>query len=201
MIHVLLAEDQDMVRGALLALLGLEPDLRVVCDVDRGDAVLPALARTRVDVAVLDIEMPGMDGLTVAARIAEQAPETRTLILTGLGQPGHVTRALQAQVTGFLRKNAPSSELAEAIRRVHRGQRFIDPALVSLALDTNGQSLTEREIDVLRAAAEGGSTADIGKALNLAPTTVRNYLSRAFEKLGARNRVDAVRIARESGWL
>lgn len=201
MIHVLLAEDQDMVRGALLALLGLEPDLLVVCDVDRGDVVLSEIARTRVDVAVLDIDMPGMDGLTVAAQIAEHAPGTRTLILTGLGQPGHVARALDAQVTGFLRKNAPSSELADAIRRVHRGQRFIDPALVALALRTNAPSLTDREIDVLRTAAEGGSTSDIANELNLSPATVRNYLSKAFDKLGARNRVDAVRIAREAGWL
>ena len=166
-----------------------------------SDRTLPAIARTRVDVAVLDIDMPGMDGLTVAAQIARHAPDTRTLILTGLGQPGHVSRALDAQVAGFLRKNAPSSELADGIRRVHRGQRFIDPALVSLTLRANGTSLTEREIDVLRTAAGGGSTSDIAKALNLSPATVRNYLSRAFDKLGARNRVDAVRIARESGWL
>ncbi len=201
MIRVLVAEDQHMVRGALVALLGLEPDLLVVAEIDRGDLVVPTVQRTMVDVAVLDIHMPGIDGLQAASILATEAPDTAVLILTGLGAPGHVRRALDASVSGFLRKNAPSSELADAIRRVHAGQRFLDPALVALAIGTDATKLTERERDVLRAAADGGSTTDIAATLNLAHSTVRNHLSSAFEKLGARNRTDAVRIASENGWL
>lgn len=201
MIRVLLAEDQAMVRGALLALLALEDDIEVVADVETGDDVLPTALATQPDVAVLDIGMPGLDGLAAAVQLRDQAPTIRTLILTGLGEAGHVARALEAEVTGFLRKNAPSTELADAIRRVHRGQRFVDPALVSLALRAETSRLSDRERTVLDVASKGGSTRDIAAELHLSTSTVRNYLSSAFEKLGARNRIDAVRIARERGWL
>jgi two-component system response regulator DesR len=201
MIRVLLAEDQAMIRGALLALIGLESDMTVVADVDRGDEVVGAARRTRPDVAVLDIDMPGMDGLSAAAVLRDELPETRILILTGLGQPGHLTRALEARVGGFMKKDAPSDELADAIRRVAKGQRFLDPDLVATALEIGTSPLTARETEVLRVAADGGSTEDIGRQVYLSPATVRNYLSSSISKLGARNRIDAIRIAREAGWL
>ena len=201
MIRVLLAEDQAMIRGALLALIGLETDMTVVADVERGDEVVAAARRTRPDVAVLDIDMPGIDGLAAAAVLRDELPETRILILTGLGQPGHLTRALEARVGGFMRKDAPSEELADAIRRVAKGQRFLDPDLVATALEIGTSPLTAREAEVLRVAADGGSTEEIGRQVYLSPATVRNYLSSAISKLGARNRIDAIRIAREAGWL
>ena len=201
MIRVLIAEDQHLIRGALLALIGLEEDMEVVADVERGDEIVAAAERVRPDVAVLDIELPGTDGIAAAATLREELPETRVLILTGLGHPGHLTRALEAHVGGFMRKNAPSEELADAIRRVAKGQRFLDPDLVAHALQVGTNPLTSRETEVLRAAAEGGSTEDIGAALFLSPATVRNYLSNAITKLDARNRLDAVRIARQAGWL
>lgn len=201
MIRVLLAEDQAMIRGALLALIGLEQDMTVVADVERGDEVVGAARRTRPDVAVLDIDMPGIDGLSAAAILRDELPETRILILTGLGQPGHLTRALEARVGGFMKKDAPSDELADAIRRVAKGQRFLDPDLVATALAIGTNPLTAREAEVLKVAADGGSTEDIGAQVYLSPATVRNYLSSAISKLGARNRIDAIRIAREAGWL
>ena len=190
-----------MIRGALVALIGLEPDMAVVGDVDRGDTVVPVARQVRPDVAVLDIEMPGIDGLTAAAMLRDELPDTAVLILTGVAQPGHLARALEVHVGGFLRKNAPSEELADAIRRVAKGQRFLDPALVSASLEIGTSPLTPRETDVLRTAAEGGSTEEIGAALFLSPATVRNYLSNAITKLDARNRLDAIRIAREAGWM
>jgi two-component system, NarL family, response regulator DesR len=200
-IRILLAEDQHLIRGALLALIGLEPDMQVVADLDSGDDVVATARRLRPDVAVLDIEMPGTDGLTAAARLSTELPETKVLILTGLGHPGHLSRALEAHVGGFMRKNAPSEELADAVRRVAKGQRFLDPALVETALQAGANPLTEREADVLRAAADGGTTTEIGRTLFLSPATVRNYLSNAISKLDARNRIDAIRIARQSGWI
>jgi two-component system response regulator DesR len=201
LIRILIAEDQHLIRGALLALIGLESDMEVVADLDNGDDILPTALRLLPDVAVLDIELPGTDGLTAAARLGQELPETKVLILTGLGHPGHLSRALDAQVGGFMRKNAPSEELADAVRRVAKGQRFLDPALVETALKAGLNPLTEREADVLRAAAEGGTTNDIGRALFLSPATVRNYLSNAITKLDARNRIDAIRIAQQSGWI
>jgi two-component system response regulator DesR len=201
MIRILLAEDQHLIRGALLALIGLEEDMQVVAEIDHGDAVVPAAREHRPDVAVLDIEMPGADGLEAAAVLRDELPETRVLILTGLAQPGHLTRALEAKVGGFMRKDAPSEELADAIRRVAKGQRFLDPALVATALEVGVNPLTPRETEVLRTAADGGSTDEIGAALFLSPATVRNYLSNAIAKLDARNRIDAIRIARQSGWI
>ena len=201
MIRVLVAEDQHLIRGALLALIGLEEDMQVVAEIDHGDAVVPAAREHRPDVAVLDIEMPGADGLEAAAILRDELPETHVLILTGLGHPGHLTRALEARVGGFMRKDAPSEELADAIRRVAKGQRFLDPALVATALEVGANPLTPRETEVLRTAAEGGSTDEIGAALFLSPATVRNYLSNAIAKLDARNRIDAIRIARQAGWI
>lgn len=201
MIRVLVAEDQHLIRGALLALIGLEEDMEVVADLDSGDAIVAVATRLRPDVAVLDIDLPGSDGLTAAAVLRDRLPETRVLILTGLGHPGHLARALEARVGGFMRKDAPSDELADAIRRVAAGRRFLDPELVATALDVGVSPLTPRETDVLRAAAEGASTEHIGANLFLSPATVRNYLSNAISKLDARNRIDAIRIAREAGWM
>jgi two-component system response regulator DesR len=200
-IRVMLAEDQHMIRGALLALIELEPDMEVVAGVDRGDLIVPTARRTRPDVAVLDIDLPGVDGLTAAAELHEHLSSIKVLILTGLGQPGHLRRALDSGIGGFMRKNAPSEELADAIRRVAAGQRFLDADLVAEVLQADGDPLTQRERDVLRVAADGVSTDDIAATLFLSPATVRNYLSNAMSKLGARNRIDAIRIAREAGWL
>lgn len=163
--------------------------------------VLETAERTRPDVAVLDIDMPGLDGLTVAARLHEQLPDCRTLILTGLSQPGNLLRALRAHVRGFIVKDAPAEKLADGIRRVADGQRVIDTELVGAALDTGESPLTSRETDVLREAATGVSTEQIGTRLSLSPATVRNYLSSAISKTGGHNRIDAIRISRENGWL
>jgi two-component system response regulator DesR len=201
MIRILLAEDQHLIRGALLALIRLNDDMRVVAELSDGDQILATCRRERPDVAVLDIDLPGTDGLTAAAALHDELPETRVLILTGLGNPGHLTRALEAEVAGFMRKDAPPAELADAIRRVAKNQRFLDPELVATALRVGPSPLTPREVDVLREAADGGSTEDIGATLYLSPTTVRNYLSNAISKLNARNRLDAIRIARDAGWM
>ncbi len=201
MIRVLLAEDQHVIRGALVALIGLEDDMQVVADVDRGDAVLGAAARTAPDVAVLDIDLPGTDGLTAAEHLQRQHPGCRVLVLTGLAQPHHLLRALQVHVRGFLAKDATAGDLVTAIRRVAAGERVLDPEMVAAALETGASPLTARETDVLRTAATGISTAEIGAVLFLSPATVRNYLSAAMAKLGARNRVDALRIAQRAGWL
>ncbi|MET0197468.1 DNA-binding response regulator [Rhodococcus sp. RS1C4] len=201
MIRVLLAEDQHMIRGALIALLGLEDDIEIVAELDRGDGIVEAAGRTTPDVAVLDIELPGIDGLTAAGELRHVVPDCRVLILTGLAQPSHLLRALELQVRGFVPKDAPAHELASAIRRVHAGERVLDPTMVSAALATGQSPLTERESDVLRAASGGGTTADIGAQLHLSPATVRNYISNSVAKLGARNRLDAIRIAQDAGWL
>lgn len=201
MIRILLAEDQHLIRGALTALIGLEDDMDVVAELDRGDAIVATARQVRPDVALLDIDLPGLDGLSAARILRDEMPDTRVLILTALGPPGYLSRALEAHVAGYMRKNAPSEELADAIRRVAKGQRFLDPDLVAHALQIGENPLTPREADVLKAAADGGSTEEIGAALFLTPATVRNYLSNAISKLGARNRIDAIRLAREAGWL
>jgi two-component system response regulator DesR len=200
-IRILLAEDQHLIRGALRALIDLEEDMQVVAELDRGDTIVATALRVHPDVAILDIDLPGLDGLSAAQVLRDQLPETRVLIVTGLGPPGYLNRALEAHVAGYMRKNAPSEELADAIRRVAKGQRFLDPDLVSHALQIGENPLTAREAEVLRAAADGGSTEEIGATLFLSPATVRNYLSNAISKLGARNRIDAIRLARDSGWL
>lgn len=201
MIRVLVAEDMHMIRGALVALLSLEQDMKVVAELERGDQVLAAALEARPDVAVLDVDMPGVDGLAAAELIHEHLPECRVLVLTGLSQPGVLLRALSAHVRGFLKKDAPASTLADAVRRVAAGERVLDPDLVAAALETGTSPLTAREGDVLRTADTGLSTEEIAAQLALSPATVRNYLSNAIAKVGARNRIDAIRIAREAGWL
>jgi two-component system response regulator DesR len=200
-IRILLAEDQDMVRGALAALLGLERDMQVVAQVDRGDQVVAAALAARPDVALLDIEMPGIDGLDAAALLHAALPECIVLILTTFGRPGYLSRAMRAGVRGFLVKDAPAAELATAIRRALQGGRVIDPGLAAAALAAGPNPLTTRECEVLRASAAGDTVADIAAALSLSEGTVRNYLSTAIAKTGARNRVEAARLAAERGWL
>ena len=201
MIRVLIAEDMHMIRGALVALLSLEEDLEVVAELERGDTIVEAALRTRPDVAVVDIDLPGLDGLSAAEQLHRRLPACRTLVLTGLGQPGNLLRALKVHVRGFIVKDAPAETLADGVRRVARGERVIDPDLVAAALETGSTPLTAREADVLRAADSGSSTDEIATRLSLSPTTVRNYLSNAISKVGGRNRIDAIRIARDAGWL
>jgi two-component system, NarL family, response regulator DesR len=200
-IRVLIAEDQAMVRGALASLLSLEDDIEVVAEVERGDLVLAAVRAQQVDVALLDIEMPGLDGISAAGEIAREAPETRTMILTTFGRPGYLRRAIESGAGGFLLKDAPASDLADAIRDVNAGRRVIDPGLAASAIADGVSPLTERERDVLVAAAEHATAAEIAAQLHLSEGTVRNYLSAAMQKLGARNRAEAVRLADEKGWL
>jgi len=201
MIRVLLAEDQAMVRGALAALLGMEDDIAIVAEVARGDEVLAAAEAARPDVALLDIEMPGASGLDVAAALRARLPACRILILTTFGRPGYLRRAMESGVVGFLVKDAPAAQLATAIRRAMAGERVVDPALAMAALSEGGNPLTDRERDVLGVAARGASIAEIAGALALSEGTVRNYLSVAIQKLGARNRVEAARTAEAKGWL
>ncbi|WP_432145432.1 response regulator transcription factor [Streptomyces sp. bgisy084] len=201
MIRVLLAEDQSMVREALAALLSLEDDLEVVAQAARGDEVLPAARAHTVDVALLDIEMPGMNGLDAAAALRDALPTVKTVILTTFGRPGYLRRAMEAGADAFLVKDAPAARLADAIRRVLRGERVIDPALAAAALADGASPLTEREREVLLTAADGATNAEIAAALQLSAGTVRNYLSTAIQKTGARNRAEAVRTARDKGWL
>jgi len=200
-IRVLVAEDMHMIRAALVALLSLEDDMEVVSELERGDTIVETALRTRPDVAVLDIDLPGLDGLTAAEQLHEQLPECQTLVLTAFGKPGNLLRALKAHVRGFVVKDAPAETLVDGIRRVSRGERVLDPELVATAMETGSTPLTTREADVLRAAASGISTDQIATRLSLSPATVRNYLSNAISKVGARNRIDAIRIARDAGWL
>lgn len=200
-IRILLAEDMDMVRGALVALLNLQDDLDVICEVSRGDEIVGMALKHRPDVAILDIDLPGIDGLSAAVRLREQLPQCRVLILTSLGRPGALRRALEARVAGYLRKDAPSSELATAVRRVAAGQRAVDPELALAAWEEYESPLTTRETEVLRLAAEGAEPREIAATLRISAGTVRNYLTTIVGKLNARNRVDAIRIARDSEWL
>jgi two-component system response regulator DesR len=200
-IRVLLAEDQGMMRGALALLLGLEDDIEVVAQVTSGNEVLPTALDVRPDVALLDIEMPGGDGLDAAARLHGELPDCRVLILTTFGRPGYLRRAMEAGAHGFLVKDGPVEELAGAIRRVLKGERVIDPALAAAALSTGPSPLTDRERDVLAAAADGSTIADVAGRLHLSESTVRNYLSSAIGKTGTRNRIEAARLARHNGWL
>ena len=201
MIRILLAEDQDMVRGALAALLSLEDDIEVVAQVDRGDQVLQTAQETSPDVALLDIEMPGMDGIAAAGTLRRALPATRVLILTTFGRPGFLRRAMAAGASGFLLKDAPAQELAIAIRRTVAGERVVDPALAAQALSEGESPLSPREEDVLRASVDGASVAQIASRLFLSEGTVRNHLSSAIQKVDARNRTEAARIAEEKGWL
>ena len=201
MIRILLAEDQAMVRGALVALLSLEADMEIVAEVARGGEVVAAALAAKPDVALLDIEMPGCDGLTAAAQVHAQLPACRILILTTFGRPGYLRRAMESGVVGFLLKDAPAAQLSSAIRRAMAGERVVDPTLAVSALSDGVSPLTERERDVLAAAAHGASIAEIAASLYLSEGTVRNYLSVAMQKLNAHNRIEAAHIAEEKGWL
>ena len=201
MIRVLIAEDQAMIRGALAALLAIEADIEVVAQVDRGDRVLEAALRTTPDVALLDIEMPGQDGITAAAELRAKLPTCRVLILTVFGRPGYLRRAVDAGVSGFLLKDAPPDELASAIRRTAKGEKVIDSQLAHAALSEGSSPLTPRERDVLAMSVRGASVEDVARSLHLTNGTVRNHLSIAIQKLNAHNRVEAARIAEEKGWL
>lgn len=200
-IRLLIADDQELIASALAALLDLEADFEVVAIVGRGDEVVAAAREHRPDIALLDIEMPGIDGLAATAVLAEQVPECRALILTTFGRPGYLRRAMESGAYGFVVKDSPPEQLAEAIRRVARGERVVDPALAATALADGGSPLTARERDVLVAARPGATVAEIAERLFLSEGTVRNYLSAAIAKSGARNRAEAVQTADQQGWL
>ncbi|MEU6405946.1 response regulator transcription factor [Streptomyces sp. NPDC046985] len=200
-LRILLAEDQGMMRGALALLLGMEEDMEVVAQVPAGDAIVDAVLTHRPDVALLDIELPGMSGLDAAAELRARAPGCRVLILTTFGRPGYLRRAMEAGAAGFLVKDGPVEELAAAIRRVLAGERVVDPALAAAALSAGPNPLTSRECDVLSASADGATVADVAAKLHLSESTVRNYLSSAIGKTAARNRTEALRTARQQGWL
>ncbi len=201
MTRVLVAEDQGMMRGALATLLDLEDDLEVVAQVASGDLVVPAALETLPDVALLDVEMPGLTGLEAAELLRTALPACVTVILTTFGRPGYLQRALAAGARGFIVKDGPVEELAHSIRRVRDGELVIDPALATAAVVMGPNPLTRRERDVLIAAADGATVEDIGTRTFLSGRTVRNYLSEAIGKTGTRNRMEAVRVARDNGWL
>ncbi len=199
-IRLLLADDQALVRQALAALLDLEDDFEVVAEVGRGDEVVAAAQRSRPDVALLDIEMPGLDGLAAATALGRELPGVRVIILTTFGRPGHLRRAMESGALGFVVKDAPAEQLADAVRRVAAGGRVVDPALAAATRAGGPSPLTGRERDVLVAARGGATVADIAKALFLSEGTVRNYLSAAIAKTGVRNRIEAIRVADDRGW-
>ncbi|GAA0346117.1 response regulator transcription factor [Actinoallomurus spadix] len=201
MIRVLLAEDQGMVRGALATLLGLEEDIEVVGEAADGEEALVVAERTRPDVALLDIEMPRRNGIDTAAELRRTLPDCRVIILTTFGRPGYLRSAMEAGASAFLVKDSPARELAAAIRRVLAGERVIDPALAAAALSAGPNPLSPREREALTAAADGSTIGDVARKLHLSEGTVRNYLSAAIRKTGARNRIEAVRAAQRQGWL
>ncbi len=200
-IRLLLADDQELVRRALAALLELEDDFTVVATVGRGDEVMAAARESAPDVALLDIEMPGIDGLAAAAVLTEQMPACRSVILTTFGRPGYLRRAMEAGARGFVVKDAPAEQLADAIRRVATGERVVDPTLAAETLAHGASPLSARERDVLVAARDSATVAEIAARLFLSEGTVRNYLSAAIAKTGTRNRIEATRIADVNGWL
>ncbi|GAA0527946.1 response regulator transcription factor [Paractinoplanes ferrugineus] len=201
MIKVLLADDQALVRGAMAALLDMEADLKVVTEVGRGDEVLAAARDHDIDVALLDVEMPGMDGVAAARELHKQLPRVKVLMVTTFGRAGYLRQAMAAGASGFIVKDTPARQLADAVRRVHEGLRVVDPELAAQSLAQGESPLTERETDVLRAARDGGTVADIARELRLSDGTVRNHLSSAIGKTGARTRAEAVRLALDNGWL
>ena len=200
-IRLLIAEDMHIVRSALVALLETEDDLEVVAAVERGDQVMDALDRTCPDVAVLDLEMPGGDGVSVAKRLKAESPGTKVIILTALGRPAAVRNALAAGVNGFVLKNAPVDDLVDGIRRVAAGGRVLHPELAAAAVQNGDSPLTPRESDVLTLVADGCGVREAAAALSLSEGTVRNYLTATMDKLGARGRTDAVKIAQSNGWI
>ncbi|WP_394816437.1 response regulator [Streptomyces lancefieldiae] len=200
-IRVLLAEDAPLIRQALTALLSQEPDIDIVAAVDHGDLIVPTALRTPPDVAVLDIDLPGMDGITAAVELQAKLPSCRTLLLTSVARPDHLRRALAARVVGFVRKDAPTSRLAEDIRQVAQGHRVVDPELALAAATATDNPLTPREVSVLRLTAQGASTREVAAQLYISVGTVRNHLASTVAKTQARGRVDAIRIATEAGWL
>ncbi|MBB2948219.1 two-component system response regulator DesR [Actinoplanes lutulentus] len=201
MIRLLLADDQALVRGAMAALLDLEPDLKVVAEVGRGDEVVAAAKEHEADVALLDVQMPGLDGISAARVLQQSVPSCRVLMVTTFGRAGYLKQAMAAGAGGFIVKDTPARQLADAVRRVHQGLRVVDPALAAQSLAHGDSPLTERETDVLRAARDGGTVADIARELRLSEGTVRNHLSSAIGKTGARTRAEAVRLAVDTGWL
>jgi two-component system response regulator DesR len=201
MIKVLLADDQALVRGALAAMLGLEPDIEVVAQVGSGAEVVPAALRTGPDVALLDVQMPGGDGLDAAGALRSALPTCRVVVLTTFGRPGYLARAMRAGASGFVVKDAPPEQLVDAVRRVHAGLRVVDPTLAAESLSSGTSPLTDRERDVLVAAADGSTVAAVAARLHLSEGTVRNHLSAAIGKTSARTRAEAVRLADERGWL
>jgi len=200
-IRVLLAEDQGMVRGALATLLNLEEDIDVVGEAASGDEALAVAEQTRPDVALLDIEMPGRDGIATAAELRSTLPDCRVVMLTTFGRPGYLRQAMEVGAVAFLVKDSPARDLAAAIRRVLAGERVIDPELAAAALSAGPNPLSPRERDVLAAAADGATVGDVAERLHLSEGTVRNYLSAAIRKTAARNRIEAVRAAQRQGWL
>ncbi len=201
MIRLLIADDQALVRGALAALLQMEDDLEVVAEVSRGDEVVDAALRHVPDVALLDVEMPGIDGLAAARLLKKALPSCRVLMVTTFGRPGYLKKAMAAGASGFVVKDTPARALADAVRRVHDGLRVVDPTLAAESLTQGDSPLTDRESDVLQAARDGGTVADIAGMLFLSEGTVRNHLSSAIGKTGARTRAEAVRVAVDNGWL
>jgi two-component system response regulator DesR len=200
-LKILLAEDVAMVRGALVALIELEPDLKVVADIENGADIVPTALECQPDIAIIDIDLPGLDGLTAAAQLNKQMPACRTLILTNLGRAGTLRRALAAHVSGYMLKDAPPEQLAMAIRNVAAGRRVIDPQLAVSTWEGSQNPLSAREHEVLRLAAQGTEPAEIAVTLHLSVGTVRNYLTTIVTKLNARNRVDAIKTAYDMGWL
>jgi two-component system, NarL family, response regulator DesR len=200
-IRLLLADDQALVRSALAALLDLEDDFEVVAQTGRGDEVVAAALAVRPDVALLDIEMPGVDGIAAATALTRELPSCRVIILTTFGRPGYLRRAMESGAVGFVVKDTEPEQLASAVRRVHRGERVVDPALAAATLAGGVSPLTGRERDVLVAARDGATVADIARRLFLSEGTVRNYLSAAIAKTGTRNRLEAMRVADSRGWL
>lgn len=200
-IRVLLADDQAMVRGALATVLDLEPDIEVVSQVGSGDDVLASARAHAPDVALLDVQMPGKDGLSAAAELHAALPACRIIVCTTFGRPGYLARAMAAGASGFVVKDSPPEQLVDAVRRVHNGLRVVDPALAAESLANGASPLTAREHEVLRAASDGGTVADVARRLHLSEGTVRNHLSAAIGKTGARTRAEAIRLAEENGWL
>jgi two-component system, NarL family, response regulator DesR len=201
MVRVVLAEDMHIVRAAIIALLALEDDIEVVADVDSGDQILRICRKLEPDVAIIDIGLPMLDGISAASALSKELPDVRTLLLTGMARPGTLRRALAARVGGIVMKDAAPGELATAIRAVAGGRRYIDGHLAWSAWENGDCPLTERELEVLQAASDGRQVEEIAGAVHLTSGTVRNYLTAAVSKLSARNRIDAIRIAREAGWL